>query len=128
MFIHDTILDHIKCGVNEVEATQITIEIRQLSEKNIKGRTGFEEKFQVLNLEDFLLDFELPWAFFLGFQSKTNKYECIVIVRFYFFLKRLNNISPKINPEHCEAALLPKNKTKNRNPEIYPCMFFTNMN
>ena len=64
MFIHDTILDHIKCGVNEVEATQITIEIRQLSEKNIKGRTGFEEKFQVLNLEDFLLDFELPWASF----------------------------------------------------------------
>ena len=48
MFIHDTILDHIKCGINEVEATQIMIEIKQLSEKNKKGKTGFEEKFKVL--------------------------------------------------------------------------------
>ena len=47
MFIHDTILDHIKCGVNEIEAGQIIIEIRQLSEKNKNGKTGFEEKFQV---------------------------------------------------------------------------------
>ena len=50
MFIHDTILDHIKCGENEVEATQVMIEIRRLSEKNMKGSTGFEETFQVLHL------------------------------------------------------------------------------
>lgn len=57
MFLHDAILDHIKCGVNEVEATHIMIEIKQLSKKNMQGKTGFEEKFQVLRLEGFLPDF-----------------------------------------------------------------------
>jgi hypothetical protein len=56
VFIHDTILDHIKCGVNEVEAAQIMIEIRHLSEKNENGKTGFEEKFQVSITECLLPD------------------------------------------------------------------------
>ena len=47
VFIHDTILDHIKCGTNEVEATQLMIEIKKLSEINENGQTGFEEKFEV---------------------------------------------------------------------------------
>ena len=47
MFIHDAIVDHIKCGANEVEAAQVMIEIKKLSEKNKKGRTGFAEKFEV---------------------------------------------------------------------------------
>ena len=48
-----------------------------------------------------------------------------VILHFNFFLKRLNSVSPKIDPEHCEAALLPENRKKNRSPEIYPCELFT---
>ena len=47
MFIHDAIVDHLKCGANEVEATQITIEIKNLLKKNDKGETGFDEKFKV---------------------------------------------------------------------------------
>ncbi|XP_028402620.1 receptor-type tyrosine-protein phosphatase S-like [Dendronephthya gigantea] len=79
VFIHDTILDHIKCGTNEVEATQLMIVIKKLSEINEKGQSGFEQKFQ-----------------------------------------QLNNISPKLEKELCEAALLPENKAKNRNAEISP--------
>ena len=51
MFIHDAIVDHIKCGANEVEAAQVMIEIKKLSEKNRKGQTGFEEKFEVRQFE-----------------------------------------------------------------------------
>ena len=47
MFIHDAIVDHIKCGANEVEATQVMTEIKHLSKKNEKRKTGFEEKFKV---------------------------------------------------------------------------------
>jgi hypothetical protein len=47
VFIHDTIVDHLKCGANEVEATQITFEIKNLLKKNVKGETGFDEKFKV---------------------------------------------------------------------------------
>jgi hypothetical protein len=47
VFIHDAIVDHLKCGANEVEATRITIEIKNLLKKNDKGETGFEEKFKV---------------------------------------------------------------------------------
>ena len=46
-FIHDAVVDHINCGANEVEATQVMIEIKNLSKKNKKGETGFEEKFMV---------------------------------------------------------------------------------
>ena len=46
-----------------------------------------------------------------------------VILRLNLFLKRLNRVSPKIDPEHCEAALLPENRKKNRNLEIYPSEF-----
>ena len=51
MFIHDAIVDHIKCGANEVEAAQVMIEIKKLSEKNRKRQTGFEEKFEVRQFE-----------------------------------------------------------------------------
>jgi hypothetical protein len=47
VFIHDTIVDHLKCGANEVEATQITFEIKNLLKKNDKGETGFDKKFKV---------------------------------------------------------------------------------
>ena len=47
MFIHDAIVDHLKCGANEVEATQITIEIKNLLKKNDKCETGFDKKFRV---------------------------------------------------------------------------------
>ena len=47
MFIHDAIVDQLECGANEVEATQVMIEIKNLSKKNKKGKTGFEEKFKV---------------------------------------------------------------------------------
>ena len=47
MFIHDAIVDHIKCGANEVEASGVMIEIKDLSKENEKGVTGFEEKFKV---------------------------------------------------------------------------------
>ena len=47
MFIHDAVVDHIKCGANEVEATQVITEIKNLSKKNKEGETGFEEKFKV---------------------------------------------------------------------------------
>lgn len=47
MFIHDAILDHIKCGTNEVDAVNLKIEINKLSKTNSKGETGFEEKFKV---------------------------------------------------------------------------------
>ena len=50
MFIHDAIVDHIKCGANEVEAAQVMIEIKKLSEKNKKDLSGFEEKFKVYRL------------------------------------------------------------------------------
>lgn len=41
-------------------------------------------------------------------------------LRFLHTLQRLNNISPKLEKELCEAALLSENKTKNRNAEICP--------
>ena len=47
MFTHDAVVDHVQCGANEVEATQVTFEIKKLSEKNRKGQTGFEQKFKV---------------------------------------------------------------------------------
>ena len=47
MFIHDAIVDHIKCGANEVEASGVMIEIKNLSKKNRNSETGFEEKFKV---------------------------------------------------------------------------------
>ena len=47
MFTHDAVVDHIKCGANEVEAAQVTIEMKKLSEKNRNGVNGFEEKFMV---------------------------------------------------------------------------------
>jgi hypothetical protein len=47
VFIHDAIVDHLKCGANEVEATQITIEIKNLLKKNDTGETGFDKKFRV---------------------------------------------------------------------------------
>ena len=53
MFIHDTIIDHIQCGANEIDAVQIKVEIAQLSKKNRGGKTGFEEKFEVSSI--FLL-------------------------------------------------------------------------
>ena len=46
-FIHDAVVDHINCGANEVEATQVMTEIKKLSKKHEKGETGFEEKFKV---------------------------------------------------------------------------------
>ena len=65
MFIHDSVVDHINCGANEVEATQVMIEIKKLSKKNEKGETGFEEKFKVSEGQyiikyDVAL-FVLPW-------------------------------------------------------------------
>ena len=53
MFIHDTVIDHIQCGANEIDAVQIKVEIAQLSKKNRGGKTGFEEKFEVSSI--FLL-------------------------------------------------------------------------
>ena len=50
MFIHDTIVDHIQCGANEVDAVEIKVEISQLSKTNGAGKTGFEEKFEVFNI------------------------------------------------------------------------------
>ena len=47
MFTHDAVVDHVQCGANEVEATQVTFEIKKLSERNRKGQTGFEQKFKV---------------------------------------------------------------------------------
>ena len=47
MFIYDAIMDHIQCGVNEIEAMQIKAEIEHLSKKLGNGRTGFEEIFEV---------------------------------------------------------------------------------
>ena len=47
MFIHDAIVDHIKCGANEVQATEVKSEIKKLSEQTNEGQTGFEEKFKV---------------------------------------------------------------------------------
>ena len=47
MFMHDAVVDHITCGANEVEATGVTTEIKNLSKENQVGETGFEEKFKV---------------------------------------------------------------------------------
>ena len=47
MFIHDAIVDHIKCGANEVEASGVMTEIKNLSKENEEGVTGFDEKFKV---------------------------------------------------------------------------------
>ncbi|XP_028402625.1 receptor-type tyrosine-protein phosphatase F-like isoform X2 [Dendronephthya gigantea] len=49
VFIHDAIVDHIKCGANEVQATHVKFEIKKLSEQTNEGQTGFEEKFKRLN-------------------------------------------------------------------------------
>ncbi len=57
MFIHDAVVDHINCGANEVEATEVMIEIKKLSKKNEKGETGFEEKFKVSGGQNIMLLF-----------------------------------------------------------------------
>ncbi len=46
---------------------------------------------------------------------------------FKFFFQRLSSVSPKLAKEHCEAALLPENRKKNRNSEIYPCRFLATL-
>lgn len=47
MFTHDAVVDHIKCGANEVEAIKVMTEIKNLSKKNGNWQTGFEEMFKV---------------------------------------------------------------------------------
>ncbi len=65
MFIHDAVVDHINCGANEVEVTQVMIEIKNLWKKNEKGETGFEEKFKVSEgqyiIKYHVALFVLPW-------------------------------------------------------------------
>ena len=47
IFIHDTILDYIKCGSNEVDAVNLKSEMSKLSKSNAEEETGYEEKFKV---------------------------------------------------------------------------------
>ncbi|XP_046857121.1 LOW QUALITY PROTEIN: receptor-type tyrosine-protein phosphatase S-like [Xenia sp. Carnegie-2017] len=77
MFIHDTIIDHIQCGANEIDAVQIKVEIAQLSQKNRGGKTGFEEKFERLQSVTHGLPEELCEAALSEENSKKNRYPAI---------------------------------------------------
>ncbi|CAB3989657.1 receptor-type tyrosine- phosphatase F-like [Paramuricea clavata] len=73
VFIHDTIVDHLNCGANEVEATQITFEIKNLLKRNDKGETGFDEKFKRLNTVTPQLVKEKCEAALLDENKKKNR-------------------------------------------------------
>ena len=46
----------------------------------------------------------------------------VIVITSVFFspVQRLNEMSPQLAKEKCEAGLMDGNKKKNRNPEIYP--------
>jgi hypothetical protein len=114
VFIHDAIVDHLKCGANEVEATRITIEINNLLKKNDKGETGFEEKFKVRRTRCCYIFLQLDC---------TNTHSTMQINNvFYCRIQRLNTVTPQLVKDKCEAALLDENKKKNRKSQIYPSM------
>ncbi|XP_046857065.1 receptor-type tyrosine-protein phosphatase delta-like isoform X2 [Xenia sp. Carnegie-2017] len=73
MFIHDTIVDHIQCGANEVDAVEIKVEISQLSKTNGAGKTGFEEKFERLQSVTSELPEELCEAALSDENKKKNR-------------------------------------------------------
>ena len=50
IFVHESILETILCGMNEVDSTNVQKEIETLAEAKENGMTGFQEKFKVSDL------------------------------------------------------------------------------
>ncbi|XP_046857058.1 receptor-type tyrosine-protein phosphatase S-like isoform X7 [Xenia sp. Carnegie-2017] len=73
MFIYDAIMEHIQCGVNEIEAMQIKAEIVHLSKQLGNGRTGFEEIFERLQSVTTELPEEVCEAALLNDNKKKNR-------------------------------------------------------
>ena len=116
MFIHTAVLEYVSSGANEIDSTNIAIEIKKLSRRNTQGISGFAEKFQVLRTSNALQKRTLAVMitrnlviFFVvkGFQNLS-------------LLKRLAKVSPFSTDDECDGALNPENQTKNRSRSIYP--------
>ena len=71
-------------------------------------------------IEDKVWEIRKKVEFWSRLGVYLNAPQMIVTSVFFCLLQRLNEVSPQLTKEQCEAALMEGNRKKNRKCEIYP--------
>ncbi len=118
--MHDAVLEMVLCGFTEIVAENLKTEIERLEQKELsKSITGFEHEFGVSCTFSYVTEVN-SWNI-KGTNTCQQLFLQLSEVSLSFLaIQKLASVCHPLIPEECMVALLQKNKTKNRDSNIYP--------